>query len=167
MRDLQATADYDWDTFLQRRVATAQESLPLDVVERLGYRLRYSDKPPVLPPPPPGSGPEPDATGADSVGITIVNGQITTVVPGLPADKSGLAPGMKVIGVNGKKFNTNRLRDAIANSIARKNVEFLLEEGDEFRTIVVPYAEGLRYLELIRVEGKPDILGEIVKPRTK
>ncbi len=167
VRDLKATADYDWDTFLQRRVTTAQESLPLDVVERLGYRLRYTDKPPVLPPPPPGSGPEPDATAADSVGITIVNGQITTVVPGMPADKSGLAPGMKVIGVNGKKFNTNRLRDAIADSIARKNVEFLLEEGDEFRTIVVPYAEGLRYLELIRVEGKPDVLGEIIKPRTK
>ena len=70
---------------------------------------------------------------------------------------------MKVVGVNGKKFTANRLRDALADSIARKNVEFLLEEGDEFRTIAVPYAEGLRYLELVRVDGKPDVLGEILK----
>jgi hypothetical protein len=72
-----------------------------------------------------------------------------------------------LLGVNGKKFSTSRLRDALADSITRKNVEFLLEEGDEFRTIAVPYAEGLRYLEMIRIEGKPDVLGEIVKSRTK
>jgi predicted metalloprotease with PDZ domain len=167
VRDLKATADYDWDSFLQRRVTLPHESLPLELVERLGYRLRYTDKPPALPPPPPGSGPEPDITATDSLGITIVAGAITVVVPGMPADKSGLAPGMKVLGVNGKKFSTSRLRDALADSITRKNVEFLLEEGDEFRTIAVPYAEGLRYLEMIRIEGKPDVLGEIVKSRTK
>lgn len=167
VRDLKATADYDWDTFLQRRVTMPQETLPLELVERLGYRLRYTDKAPTLPPPPPGSGPEPDSTGTDSLGITIVSGQITVVVPGMPADKSGLAPGMKVIGINGKRFTSNRLRDAIADSITRKNVEFLLEEGDEFRTITVPYADGLRYLELIRIDGKPDVLGEIVKGRAK
>jgi hypothetical protein len=47
------------------------------------------------------------------------------------------------------------------------SVEFLLEDGDEFRTVVVPYAEGLRYLELARVDGKPDVLGDILKPRAK
>jgi predicted metalloprotease with PDZ domain len=167
VRELKAIADYDWDTFLQRRVAAAHESLPLEVVERLGYRLHYTDKPPVLPPNPPGSGPEPDNTAADSLGITIVSGQLTTVVPGMPADVSGLAPGMKILGVNSKKFTTNRLRDALADSIARKKVEFLVEEGDEFRTIPVSYDGGIRYLELIRMDGKPDVLGEILKPRAK
>lgn len=167
IRDLKAIADYDWDSFLQRRVMTAQESLPMEVIEKLGYRLRYTDKAPTNPPPPPGSGPDPDITAADSLGITIVSGQITAVVPGMPADKSGLAPGMKVIGVNSKRFTTNRLRDALADSISRKNVEFLLEEGDEFRTIVVPYSDGVRYLELTRLEGKPDVLGDIVKSKAK
>ena len=74
---------------------------------------------------------------------------------------------MKVIGVNGKKFTTNRLRDALADSISRKHVDLLLEEGDEFRTITIPYADGVRYLELIRVDGKPDVLAEILKPRAK
>jgi predicted metalloprotease with PDZ domain len=92
---------------------------------------------------------------------------LLVVDPGLPADKAGLAPGLKVIGVNGKKYSLNRLRDAVADSVTNKKVEFLLEDGDEFRTVVVPYAEGLRYLELARVDGKPDVLGDILKPRAK
>jgi predicted metalloprotease with PDZ domain len=92
---------------------------------------------------------------------------VRAVDPGLPADKAGLAPGMKVIAVNGKKFSPNRLRDAIADSVTRKKVELLLEDGEEFRTVVVPYADGLRYLELERVSTWPDVLGEILKPRAK
>lgn len=167
IRDLKATADYDWDALLQRRVAVPQETLPMDVVERFGYRLNYTDKLPALPPPPPNSGPEPDSNAMDSLGITVVSGQVATVVPGMPADKAGVAPGMKIIGVNGKKYSTNRLKDALADSIARKTVELLLEEGDEFRTIAIPYADGLRYLEMVRVNGKPDVLGDIVKSKTK
>ena len=69
--------------------------------------------------------------------------------------------------MNGKKFSSTRLRDALADSISRKKVEFLIEEGDEFRTITIPYAGGLRYLELVRIDGKPDILGIILKPLNK
>src|SRR5262249_60663818 len=94
----------------------------------------------------------PDNPAADSLGVVIVGGEVRAVDPGLPADKAGLAPGMKVIGVNGKRYSTNRLRDAIADSVTRKKVEFLVEDGDEFRTVVGPYAEGLRYLELARVD---------------
>ncbi|MBA4191452.1 MAG: peptidase M61, partial [Planctomycetaceae bacterium] len=166
VRDLKATADHDWEAFLQRRVEARQESLPLDVVGRLGYRLRYADKPP-------GAGllgTPPDNPAADSLGLSMSTreaGVVTTVDPGLPADKAGLAPGMKVIGVNGKKFSPNRLRDAIADSVTRKSVELLVEDGEDFRTIAVPYADGLRYLELERVASKPDVLGDILKPRAK
>lgn len=165
VRDLNATAAYDWEVFLRRRVEASQESLPLDVVGRLGYRLKYSDKPPggelkgaVLPP---------DNPAGDSLGASIMAGEIRAVDPGLPADKAGLAPGMKVVGVNGKKFSPNRLRDAIADSVTRRKVELLIEDGEDFRTVVVPYADGLRYLELERVTSKPDVLAEILKPRTK
>ena len=109
----------------------------------------------------------PDNPGADSLGVVLEAGVVRAVDPGLPADKAGLAPGMKVIGVNGKKLSPNRLRDAIADSITRKKVELLIEDGEDFRTVVVPYADGLRYLELERVSTKPDVLGEILKPRTK
>jgi predicted metalloprotease with PDZ domain len=155
VRDLQATADYDWDSFLRRRVTAPQETLPLDVVGRLGYRLRYTEKS------------QTDSPAADSLGMAIVKDRVVRVDPGLPADKAGLAPGMKLIGVNGKKYSTNRLRDAIADSLTTKNVEFLIEDGEDLRTMVVPYAGGLRYLELARVEGRGDVLGDILRARAK
>ena len=164
VRDLNATVAYDWEAFLRRRVELLEESLPLDVVGRLGYRLKYSDRTP---------GAElkgvtaPDNPGADSLGVVLADGVVRVVDPKLPADKAGLAPGMKVIGVNGKKFSQNRFRDAIADSVTRKQVELLIEDGEDFRTVVVPYADGLRYLELERVATRPDVLGEILKPRTK
>ena len=161
VRDLNSVAAYDWATFLNRRVGSPQDSLPLEVVTKLGYRLRYADKPAALTPA------EPDNPAADSLGLTIAAGQLSGVVPGMPGDKAGLSPGLKVLGVNGKKFSPNRLRDAIADSVIRKKVDVLLEDGDEFRTVSVPYAVGLRYLELQKLDGKPDILGEIIKPRTK
>ncbi|MDY3561868.1 PDZ domain-containing protein [Gemmata sp. JC673] len=163
VRDLKATAEYDWEPFLQRRVAAPQESLPLEVVDRLGYRLKYTDKAPGAGRP---SAP-PDNPAADSLGMSAPGGVIASVDPGLPADKAGLSPGMKVIGVNGKKFSANRLRDAIADSVARKKVELLVEDGEDFRAVVVPYADGLRYLDLERVPSHADVLGDILKPRAK
>lgn len=165
VRALDATAAFEWEAFLRRRVDAPQESLPLDVLGRLGYRLKYSDKPPGADLK--SAAPAPDNPAADSLGLALEGGVVRAVDPGLPADKAGLAPGMRVIGVNGKKFSTNRLRDAIADSVTRKKVELLLEEGEDFRTVAVPYADGLRYLDLERVSAKPDVLGEILKPRSK
>ncbi|AMV28594.1 M61 glycyl aminopeptidase [Gemmata sp. SH-PL17] len=163
VRDLKATVDHDWEAFLQRRVTAPQESLPLEVVGQLGYRLKYADKAPgvgIL-------GAPPENPAADSLGLSVPGGVVATVDPGLPGDKAGLAPGMKVLGVNGKKFSPNRLRDAIADSVTRKKLELLIEDGEDFRTIVVSYSDGLRYLELERVPSRPDVLGDILKPRVR
>ena len=86
------------------------------------------------------------------------------MVPGMIGDKAGLGPGMKVIGVNSKDFSGQRLLDALADSVKRKKIEFLLIEGENFRTIVLDYADGPRYLELVRDKSKPDLLAEILKP---
>jgi predicted metalloprotease with PDZ domain len=165
VQDLKELADYDWDTFFARHVAAAQEGLPLDVVERCGYRLQYTTKPPAyldflqqregatL------------VSARDSLGLTFQSdGRIADVAPGMPGDKAGLAPGMRVIGVNSKKFSRERLEDALADSVARRKIEFLLLEGEQFRTVTVENADGLRYLELVRNPERPDILGEILKP---
>jgi predicted metalloprotease with PDZ domain len=89
VRDLSATAEYDWQAFLRRRVEAPQEAIPLDVIGRLGYRLKYSDKPA-------GSDlkeavPPPDNPAADSLGLVLVAGEVAVVDPGLPADRAGLA----------------------------------------------------------------------------
>ena len=46
----------------------------------------------------------------------------------------------------------------------RRQIEFLVLEGDSFRAFTVPYADGPKYLELVRDTSKPDILMAILKP---
>ncbi|MBI1323192.1 M61 family peptidase [bacterium] len=165
VRELNAIAEYDWDRFFRDRVEKPQPALPREVVGRLGYRLKYADTPP---PAELRSPTQTENPAADTLGLAILpTGQIGAVDPGMPADKAGVAPGMKVIGVNGRKFSLDRLRDGIADSVTKRGVTFLIEDGEEFRTIEIPYTDGLRYLELERAPGKPDVLAEILKPRAK
>ena len=103
VKDLHELADFDWESFLDRRVSQPQESLPLEVVGRCGYRLKYATEPP-------GGSPISRRRGGvsarDSLGLSFSpEGQIDDVVPGMVGDRAGLAPGMTVIGVNSKKFS--------------------------------------------------------------
>jgi predicted metalloprotease with PDZ domain len=159
--------DHDWDQFFARRVSAPLENLPVEVLVHCGYRLGYASKP---------SGyaeyrqsPHGELwylVERDSLGLTFNNwdGKITSVAPGSAGDKAGLVQGMKVLAVNGRKFSRDRLSDALIDSVALRKVELLVVEGDRFRTIVLDYADGPRYLELVRRENEPDLLADILKP---
>ncbi|HVY69555.1 MAG TPA: hypothetical protein VHH73_06475 [Verrucomicrobiae bacterium] len=162
---LKECADYDWDTFIRERVETTQPALPLSVVERLGYRMQYSAK----------SGEMLQdierelhlVSLVDSVGLLLGDGdgRVQAVIPGGAADKAGMAPGMQVAGVNGRKFSADRAREAVADSLTKRHVELLILDGDTYRTITIPYADGSKYLELVRNPDKPDLLAKILAPK--
>ncbi len=158
--------DHDWDQFLTRRVALPLDQLPLDVVGRCGYRLQYAAKPSGFLEYLEESRPRAKFVSArDSLGLTFgEDGKIQDVLSGMAGDKAGLAPGLQVIAVNGRKFSRQRLRDALADSVTLRKVELLLQDGDRFRTVTVDYADGPKYLELVRDPGKPDLLADILKP---
>jgi predicted metalloprotease with PDZ domain len=160
---LDATAKYDWDSFLNRRVSQTLDALPLDVVGLLGYRLQFSPKPSESEG---GRGPgRQQQQPLHSLGLSFGgDGQITDVVPGMAGDRAQLAPGMRVLGINGRLFSQQRLQDALADSVARRKIELLMLEGDRFRTVVLEYADGPKYLEMIRDPSRPDLLAEILKP---
>jgi predicted metalloprotease with PDZ domain len=160
LRDL---VDFDWIAFLSQRTDRPLQALPVEVVGRCGYRLRYATEPsPFLAYQERGS-----VSALDSIGLEVDGeGRIKTIVPGMIGDRSRLAPGMRVIGVNRKTFSRQRLRDALADSVALKKIELLVAQGEDLRTVVLDYADGPRYLELVRDPTKPDLLAEILKPRT-
>jgi predicted metalloprotease with PDZ domain len=162
VRLLKETADYDWEPFLVQRVSRPLDSLPLDLVGRIGYRLQYANKPTA---PTPGRRGRGAITAQHSLGLMFrPDGQIADVVPGMVGDRARLAPGMKVMGINGRLFSPQRLQDALADSVAHRKIELLLLEDDRFRTVVLDYAEGPKYVELVRDDSKPDLLAEILKP---
>ena len=161
VQHLRATADFDWERFLTERINRPLDALPLDLVGRIGYRLQYAKSP---------SNQEGDRarggiSAQHSLGLTFSgDGHIINIVPGMAGDKAQLAPGMRVMGINGRFFSPRRLQDALADSIALRKIELLVLEGDRFRTIVLDYADGPRHLVLIRDESKPDLLAQILKP---
>ena len=160
---LKQLADHDWEAFFRDRVSAPKETLGLSFLETLGYRVQYSPKPSEYL-----TEREKErkfVTATASLGLSInEDGKIATVVPESLADKAGLAGGMTVTGVNGRKFSSQRLKDGIADSPTRGKVELLVLDGEVFKTIALPYAEGPKYLELTRLAGRQDLLGAIGKP---
>ena len=158
-------ADYDWPQLIEERVLASQEQLSVDFVSRLGYHLEYGDEPSAAQ-----ERIEADddvAMALDSIGLMVKkDGKIkSNVVPGMPADAAGLAPGMQIVGVKERKFTLARFREAIEASVTSGQIAFLVLNGDQFATYVIDYDGGPRYLTLVRDPAKPDLLAEIYAPR--
>ena len=155
---------YDWRAFLESRVSSTGDRAPLGGIERGGYRLVYNDEPNQLLE---DLEDEADLTDAgSSIGLRIgEDGEVRDAIPGTPAYAAGLAPGMKVIAVNGRRYSEDVLRDALKPTAAAPATLTLLIENNEFFTQVsFPYEGGLKEPHLERDESKPDLLGTILAP---
>jgi predicted metalloprotease with PDZ domain len=157
---------FDWAAFLHTILDTNREEAPLEGITRGGWKLIYTDQPNDLLKAREKSLKYVDLT--DSIGVQIDDddrvGELTDVLWQGPAFNAGLAPGMKIIAVNGDKYSPDVLRDAIAAAKGnQKPIELLLQSQDVFVTLKVDYHGGLKYPHLERIEGSPDLIGEIVK----
>jgi len=164
---LTQVAPYDWNSFLTRRVAMTADEAPLDGIRRAGWRLSY--------------GPEPSSwlktwTGmrkqidlSSSLGLELrPDGTVADVIPHKPADKAGIAPGMKLIAVNSRRWTEPRLLDALKQAVRSGKVELLMENGELFRTLTLAYRDGPRYPRLERISaGEPEVLSRVFAPLAK
>ncbi|HYX20517.1 MAG TPA: PDZ domain-containing protein, partial [Thermoanaerobaculia bacterium] len=171
---LQSVLPYDWNGFFETRVRSVAPRAPLGGIESGGWRLAYNDV-------------EPDLTEAAegetkiydfwySLGIMVDGeggkgdsdaGAIRDVVPGLPAAAAGVAPGMRLVAVNGRRYSERVLRDALrAARDGKAPIELLVENVEMFRTYRVDYHGGERYPHLVRDESKTDWVSAIGKPLT-
>ena len=84
------------------------------------------------------------------------------------AYKAGFGPGMKIVAVNGRAFNTGVLRTAIQEGKgSQAPIEFIVENTGFYKVLKMDYHEGEKFPWLERVEGTPDRMDEILKPMTK
>ncbi|MGC1551114.1 MAG: peptidase M61 [Rhodanobacter sp.] len=162
---LNGVAKYDWASFLHAHVDALNPPLD-DGIAATGWKLVYTDK-------------ESDYEKqynsrpqssrhlynfAWSIGLTMTDeGQVNDVRWDGPAFKAGVSTGATLAAVNGKTYSSDVLKDAIA---AAKNskapIQLLLKYQGGFRTVPVDYHGGLQYPHLVRVEGTPDYLSEII-----
>ena len=94
------------------------------------------------------------------------DGRIVDTIEGEVAGKAGIGPGMKVVAVNGRRFSTEVLRDAIKSAkTSRETIDLLVENTDYFKTYKLDYHGGEKYPHLVRDDSKPDLLSEILKAK--
>lgn len=163
---LNEVSPHDWKAHFARRVEAVAEAPPLDGITGGGWKLAYGEKPTDLFATMEGLSKGVNLT--DSVGVAVAgDGLVGDLVPNSPAAKAGLAPGMKLLAVNGRRFSPDGLKTAVAATKTGGKLELLVESGDFFKTHAVEYKGGARYPRLERLDGRADVLGEIVKPKGK
>lgn len=151
----------DWREFLQSRIDRVTAHPPLGALEASGWRLVYNETPNWY---------ESLRERTDKntnlsfdVGAwTKGDGTISDVVFGSPVYAAGLTPGMKITAVNGRKYDSDVLREEVR---ARKPLDLSVEQGTFAGTFHVDYRGGEQYPHLERIAGRADVLSEIMRPR--
>jgi predicted metalloprotease with PDZ domain len=83
-----------------------------------------------------------------------------------PAFRAGVVPGMEVVAVNGRRFTPEIFNIALrAAKASAEPMQLLVVNNDYYRTVTIDYHGGPRYPHLVRIEGKPDMLSEVIKAR--
>jgi predicted metalloprotease with PDZ domain len=161
-------AAYNWRTFFTERLKSHGPGAPLGGLENSGWKLEFNDATNEFEHIDELTNQEIDLQF--SLGL-LVHGpggddgdHILDVIPGSPAAKAGLAPGMRLVAVNGRKWSPDILRDAIKQAKTGKDpIELLAANGDFFQTYRVDYHGGERNPHLVPISGKADLLSEIAK----
>ena len=165
---LNQVAPYDWRSFLTTRLESVSPRAPLGGVTQGGWRLTYRDSVPALLRAREEARKHVDLTYSIGIRVKKEDSVVEDVIPGSAAAQAGVAPGMKLVAVNGRKWSKEILRDAVrATKTSKEPLELLAENGDFIRTFRLDYHGGERYPYVERDTRKPDVVSEILKPLTK
>lgn len=159
---------HDWAGFLRTRLDAVgpDARAPLDGIARVGYRLTYVDS----------------LNDVEkriqsgwandfqySLGFSLgANNRITGIRWGGPLFEQGIGAGWELVSIGNRTASAQALRRAVtAAKGTDRPITMVIKRGDEFRTLSIPYHDGLRYPRLERIEGTPDRLSDILSPRRR
>jgi len=169
--DLNAVVRYDWAAFLNERVNNVNPHVDVEGIEQGGYKLVYTDKPSDYQKT--RMAQRAGSAGSDvwfSLGISFENDgvSLSDVRVAGPADKAKFIPGQKILAVNGKVFSREALHAAIRQAkTSSAPIHFILQNDTVVTEADVDYHDGERYPTLVRGEGTPAYLDDIVQPLAK
>jgi predicted metalloprotease with PDZ domain len=166
---LNAVQPYDWASFLRSRLDSHEPGAPLSGIKRGGWAVTYNDQ-------------RSAAFKADektrkfldlrySLGLFLDTGhddagRVIDVLWGSPAFTAGLAPGMIVVAVDGRKFDPDLMDEILRNAQSGKApIEILARNYDAYSTFKVDYRDGPKYPHLTRITDEQDRLGDIIAPK--
>jgi predicted metalloprotease with PDZ domain len=156
---------YDWRGFWTERLNRLRAEAPLEGIKASGWRLSFDSEP------------TPEQRGEESIqkktnlqyslgfDLRDEGAAITNIVPGSPADVAGIAPGSRLIAVDGRRYSKAVLHDALnAGGTEARTIRLLIEKDDMFTSVDLHYAGKARYPRLERDTSVPDVLSTIMAP---
>jgi predicted metalloprotease with PDZ domain len=168
---LNATAPYDWRGFFNTRVYEINPHPPLGGIEHGGWQLIYNDQENAVM--------RVRDTVDDALDLSFSlgmiigtgkgeeSGRLTEVIPGMPGAEAGLAPGMRLMSVNGRGFTAGALHEAIAEAKGtNKSIVTTADNGGFVLTYNLQYHGGERYPHLVRNNTQADLLSDTLRPLT-
>jgi predicted metalloprotease with PDZ domain len=165
--ELNKVQPYDWAKFLDERMRQPGQPAPLAGIEKGGYRLVWKEEPNIFDKERMKEGSNFDLT--HSLGLVLdKEAKVATVMWNSPAFKAGIVNGAKVIAVNGIAYSKDGLTDAIKTAKDGKTpITLIVQRGDRFETLGIPYAGGLRYPHLERVGTGMTAIDRLLVARRK
>jgi predicted metalloprotease with PDZ domain len=160
---LDGVAHADWRAILQRHLDSHDDADALAGLAAAGWRLVYSDTPTE-------TVRQDDADAGTinfdySIGLQVrANGGVRGVSWEGPAFRAGLAPGARIMAVNGAPFKAEALLAAVA-AAGNAPLTLEIESGGRRRTVTVDYHGTLRYPRLERIPGSVDRLTPLLMAR--
>lgn len=160
-------APYDWSGFFDQRLSSTDVHAPLGGIHRSGWRLAYDGE---------RSQVQKDRESAFkqiemgySLGLRLSPaGVVGDVIPGTPAARAGLAPGMTIVAVDGRTFSPEVLRDALsAARTAAGPIRLLVDNEGSLEDHPVDDHGGEQYPHLQRDTAQPDLLTPTLKSGAK
>ncbi|HVW78034.1 MAG TPA: hypothetical protein VHB45_10515 [Alloacidobacterium sp.] len=166
VKTLNEVVPNDWAGFLHERITTLNPHADLAGIEHGGYKLVYTEAPSSYERAMLAISGSVDAWF--SAGLRLRrDGTISDVRVYSAADEAKLAPGERVIAVNGRVFAGDIFTNAIKQAKGNNEPIHLIVQSDTYiYPIDLNYHEGEKYPTLQRVEGAPAVLDEITKPMT-
>lgn len=175
---LNQVVPYDWAGFFKARIATIEPHAPLDGITNGGYKLIYTDKESDLEKARDAASKQVDERY--SIGMMVAtdgnpnctsemgtDGVICDVLTDSSAFRAGLAPGMKIVAVDGRKWSPEALHDALRRHKGPSApLQLIVANGDFFKIVNVDAHDGPRYPHLERDPSVPDELAKVYAPRT-
>jgi predicted metalloprotease with PDZ domain len=162
---LHAVAPLDWEEFLHSRVDAVNARAPLAGITASGWSLQYNDEPNVFLV----AREKVDETDNLSLSLGLwvkASGAVVDVVNGSPAFAAGVAPTMRLVAIDGHKWNIAAARDAIVSAEKTSQpIVLTVEAADSVRDLRLDYHAGLRNPHLVREPQQPDLLAEIIAPK--
>lgn len=157
---------YDWHDFFEKWVYDVAPHPISDDFARAGWRLVYTEKPNAFVTTQPGGR---EITGWYAFGANLSSeGVVTDVREGSPAWRAGVAPGMRVLAVDGQQFSPDVFGYALRSSQhSNTPIVLITTQNSWYRTLSLDYHGGLRYPHLERVSGTADMFAAIAAPHAK